>query len=87
MNMTNIIKLQLGKKGLTKEFLDSLKTQFKNVENIRISILKSCCRDREELKEIEEKIIRELGEKYTCKSLGYTLILKKWRKARITKKE
>lgn len=80
--MVNMVQMQLGKKGLTLEFIENIKINFKNVENIRISVLKSACRDRDELKEIKDKILSDLGNNYTGKTLGFTIILKKWRKPR-----
>ena len=79
----NMIKMQLGKQGLTDSFLETLKKSFENIENIRLSVLKSACRDKQELKEISDKILDFLGPHYTSKIIGYTLILKKWRKPRI----
>ena len=78
----NIIKLQLGKNGLTPEFIENLKSKFENVENARISLLKGSGRDKDKTKEIAEKIVQELGKKYTSKIIGFTIIVKKWRKAR-----
>jgi len=74
--------MQIGKKGFTPEFIEDLKMRFKNVENIRVSLLKSSTRDKQEAKKIAEEIIEKLGDKYTYKLIGYTIILKKWRKAR-----
>jgi len=73
-------EIQLGKNGITDNFIESLKNQFKDARTVKISVLKSACRDREELKEIEEKFLKELGPNYTAKTIGYTIALKKWRK-------
>jgi RNA-binding protein YhbY len=78
-----MIQLQIGKNGLTKEFIETLKNAFKNTENIRVSVLKSATRDRSELKEWAEKIVGDLGESYTSKVIGWTIVLRKWRKARV----
>ena len=72
--------VQLGKKGLTDNFVETLRNHFKNHLNIKISVLKSLTRDRKELKEISEKILEDLGKNYTCRIIGYTLVIKKWRK-------
>lgn len=32
-----MIQLQIGKNGLTKEFIESLKNAFKNTDNARVS--------------------------------------------------
>jgi RNA-binding protein YhbY len=72
--------VQLGKKGLTDNFVETLRNHFKNHLNIKISVLKSLTRDRKELREISEKILEDLGKNYTCRIIGYTLVIKKWRK-------
>ena len=74
-------KIQLGKKGITNNFIESLKSLFKNHGNVRISVLKNSTRDKKELKEQVDKILGELGNNYTAKVVGYTVIVKKWRKA------
>lgn len=80
--MMNIVKLQIGKCGLTAQFIQQIKTASANVENIRINVLKSSGRDREEVKKMSHEILSALGPKFTAKIIGFTIILKKWRKAR-----
>jgi RNA-binding protein YhbY len=78
--MPIIREIQLGKNGVTDGFLESLKNQFNKTQNIKISVLKSCCRDKEELKEIAKKILESLGKNYTAKIIGFTIALKRWRR-------
>ena len=73
-------KIQLGKKGLTDNFIETLKVHFKTNLNVRISVLKNSTRDKEELKEISDKILDGLGKNYSSKIIGYTLVIKKWKK-------
>ena len=80
--MVNMLKLQIGKQGLTKGFIEDLKRAFENVENIRISVLSSASRDKTELKEMTDEIIDALGPRFTAKTIGYTIVVKKWRRAR-----
>ena len=80
--MARIGQSQLGKQGLTDNFLQTLENHFKKFNVVKISVLKACCRDREELKEIEKKILDYLGNKFTSRTIGYTLTVKKWRKAK-----
>jgi len=75
-----IRQLQLGKKGLTKEFLETLKKHFEKTKTIKISILKSCCRDKQELKQIEIQILKHLGENYNSRIIGYTINIRKFNK-------
>ena len=78
--METLKNIQLGKNGLTDNFIESLKNYFKNNKNVRISVLKSGTRDREELKRISDKILDALGSNYTSKIIGFTIAVKKWRK-------
>lgn len=71
---------QIGKQGITENFINSLKNQFKAHDNVRVSALKSFTRDRKKIKECSEKIIEELGKNYTYRLIGFTIVLKKWRK-------
>ena len=73
-------RIQLGKNGLTENFMNTLKNHFKKHNVIKISVLKSCCRDRGELKKISEEILESLGKKYRIRIIGYTIIIKKLRK-------
>lgn len=72
-----IRQLQLGKKGLTKEFLETLKKHFEKAKMLKISVLKSCCRDKQELKKIEKNLLKNLGENYRSRIVGYTINIKK----------
>lgn len=74
--------LQIGKNGLTSGILENVKNCFKTRENVKICLLKSVGHDREKVREIAEKIQKELGKKFTYKIVGFTIFLKKWRKER-----
>lgn len=78
--MPTIRQIQLGKNGLTDSLIVNLKHHFDTCKNVKISVLKSCCRDREELKKINEQILEKLGSHYTSRIIGYTIVVKKWRK-------
>lgn len=83
--MPNIIQLQIGKNGLTKPFIEGLAKTFKKHDLIKVSVLKSALRDREALKKMAENLCSELKalekKDFTYKAIGYTLVIKKWRKA------
>lgn len=76
--------IQLGKQGITENFIKSLQNQFKSEDNVRISVLKSARSEgkegKKEVREYSEKLLDNLGKKYTAKIIGFTIILKKWRK-------
>jgi len=61
--MKTIGNLQIGKQGITENFIESLKNYFKNVENVKISVLKSATRNKEELNNLSEKILEKLRKK------------------------
>lgn len=79
--MDTIGKIQLGKQRVTDNFILTLKSHFTKFKNIKISVLRSCCRDKQELKKISEDILEKLGSNYTAKTIGYKIAVKKWRKA------
>ena len=82
--MTSQQEIQLGKNGLTKEFLEDLKNRFevRRVENIKVSVLKSARESRDDIKKYAKEIIDFLGEKFTSRVIGFSIFIKKWRKAR-----
>ncbi|MBR9704378.1 hypothetical protein GOV12_03125 [Candidatus Pacearchaeota archaeon] len=83
--MVSQIELQLGKKGLTDEFLEDIKNRFdvKGVKNIKVQVLQSARESRDDVKKYSESIKNFLGEKYTIRILGFSIFIKKWRKARV----
>jgi RNA-binding protein YhbY len=74
------IVMQLGKNGLSDNFLMNLKNSFKDRENIRVTILKSAAEERKRIKELTGEILEKLGKNYTARVIGFTIVLKKWRK-------
>jgi len=80
--MTSANEIQLGKKGLTEEFLKDISKRFENshVKNIKITVLKSARESRGDVKKYAEEIKNHLGNKFTYRILGFSIFLKKWRK-------
>lgn len=77
--MPNMMKLNLGKKGLTPEFIENAKKLFVKAESVRITLLKSSTRDKAEVKKWADEIVEKLGKNYTYKIIGYTIAVRKWR--------
>jgi RNA-binding protein YhbY len=79
-------EMQLGKNGLTENFIQTLKSNFEKNDTVRISVLKSAGgeegRTKETAKKFSEDMLNKLGKNYTAKLIGFKIILKKWRKAR-----
>ena len=73
-------KLQMGKNGLSEAFIEQVRSILDNERLVKISILKSHCRDKAEAKEIAEKLIGTLGKKYDYKLIGYVMTVIKYRK-------
>ncbi len=73
-------EIQIGKNGISKNFIESLKINFKTHDQVRISVLKSAGHEKEKVKEMSDKILDNLGRNYTSKIIGFTIIVKKWRK-------
>ena len=78
--MKAIKKLQIGKNGLTPEFIEQVKSVFENGKLVKISILKSACRDKKDAEKIGKEISDALGSKYDYKLVGYVLTVIKYRK-------
>jgi RNA-binding protein YhbY len=74
--MAQLKKLQIGKNGLTPEFLETLKHQFDNTKTLKISVLKTG--GRESLENYSKKMIEHLGNRFTYRIIGFTITLKKW---------
>lgn len=83
--MASQLELQLGKKGLTNEFLEELKKRFENnkIKNIKISVLKSVRENgKKDVKKYADEVKDYLGDKFTCRVIGFGIFLKKWRRTK-----
>jgi RNA-binding protein YhbY len=78
----SISNLQLGKQGITDNFIQTLKGHFQKHENVKIHVLKSAGHEKVKVREYSEEILKRLGNHYTAKVIGFTIVVKKWRKAR-----
>ncbi len=87
--MTLQTEVQLGKKGLTKEFIKDIERRLEKHRNaiVKISVLKSARENKTDVKRYSDELINKLGEKYTSRTLGFSIFLRKWRKVRVSKSE
>ena len=69
--------IQIGKNGLTDNFILSIENAFKTRKAIKIRVLKSAGHDKEKIKEFAERIVFKLGEKYSYRIVGFSIFLKK----------
>ncbi|MBD3247631.1 hypothetical protein GF378_03360 [Candidatus Pacearchaeota archaeon] len=76
--------LQLGKQGITDNFISGLKKMFNTHKNVKISVLQSARPEGKEgkkkVKEYSKRILEKLGKKYTSRVIGFTIKIKEWRK-------
>jgi RNA-binding protein YhbY len=73
--------MQIGKNGLTENFFMNLENEFKNHENVKIVVLKNAGHEKKNVADMNTKILERMGNKYTSRVIGFTINLKKWRKA------
>ena len=73
-------QMQIGKNGINDNFIQSLKHQFNNSNNVKISVLSSFTRDKKEIEKTTQEILDKLGKNYTARIIGFTIAIRKWRK-------
>lgn len=78
--MKPIRQLQMGKAGLSEGFIQQVRGIFENETMVKISILKSACRDKEDARKIGEDLVESLGTKFGFKLVGYVLTVTRFRK-------
>ncbi len=78
--MRPIKRLQMGKNGMTEAFIDQVKSLFEGETLIKITILKSACRDKKEAEKMGDDLVEALGKKYDYKLVGYVLTVIRYRK-------
>lgn len=74
------VSMQIGKNGLNEGFFETIKNSFKNYMMVKVAVLKSASREKEEVQEMAEKIIQELGPFYDYRLIGFTIVVKKFKK-------
>jgi len=78
--------VQLGKNGITHNFLEDLKKRFEKTNDIKVVVLRNACRDKKQLQEKKEAIMTFLGKNFTERTVGYTISIKKWRMGGLKKR-
>lgn len=74
-------EIQIGKNGLTEGIVERLKNDFKTHEIVRIHVVNKEFKNRERVNKISAEILDKLGSKFTCRIIGFTLVIRKWRKS------
>ena len=76
------MQVNIGKNGITEGILTVLENAFKTRESVRVSVLKAAGHTRENVMEIAEKLVNNLGTKYDYTIIGFVIIIRKYRKPR-----
>ncbi len=71
------LSFQIGKNGLTKDFIEHLAVPFKTRRVIKVQVLPSASKDRLRMKDVAEEIIAGLPGKYNYRVIGFTIVLMK----------
>ena len=82
------ITFQLGKSGIDDNFIETIKTSFKKHDVIKIKVLKTHSRDKDEIKKTAESLAQKLeteNRRYKHRIIGFTIIINKFRKSKISK--
>ena len=78
-----VLTFQLGKSEIDENFLETIKASFKRQDIIKIKVLKTQTRDKEQVKNLAEKIAKGIEtetRRYKPRVIGFTIILNKFRK-------
>ncbi len=69
--------VQLGKQGLTENFIITLRGHFENHKIVKVSVLQSARENKEDVKKHAMEMEKRLGDRYVAKVIGFTIILRK----------
>jgi RNA-binding protein YhbY len=78
-------EMQLGKNGITSNFIQTLKSCFEKHDSVRISILPSAGHERTKISEYTQEVLKQLGQNYSAKNIGFKIVVRKWRKSKSKK--
>lgn len=83
-----LANMQLGKAGVTKNFIDNVKSAFKKHDQVKVSIHQSFSRDKVKIKEAAQKICEGLEDKrfyFKPRQIGFTITLLRFKKKKANK--
>lgn len=78
--MKQIKKLQMGKNGLSEAFVEQVKGIFEKETVVKISILKTACRNKKDAEKMAQDLVDVLGKKFDYRLVGYVITMIKFRK-------
>jgi RNA-binding protein YhbY len=74
-----ILTYQIGKQGLTEEFIQHLASAFTTHKDIRVQVLPSADEVRKRIREIPKEITAKLTGFYETRVVGFTIFIRKKR--------
>ena len=77
-----VVNFQLGKSGLTDSFIEALRKTFTTHKIVKISVLKTGTRDKEEMKKMAGEICSKLADKefrYDFRMIGFKVTVRRFR--------
>jgi len=75
-----VVHFQIGKNKITKGLIENLKKTLEKNKSARVSYLKSSERTHESVDKDIKTLEKELGNRYVIKRIGFTLVIRKFRK-------
>ena len=75
MRNPTLAKFQIGKNGVNEGVVESLTMALKNHKQVRVSVLKSFCRNRDELNSVVADLLEKLPFRLKARVIGYTIVL------------
>lgn len=72
-----LVTFQLGKNGLTDNFIGTLELAFKTRKLLKIQLLPSASEERAKMKTTADEIVRRLGGNYKYRAIGFTIVLRR----------
>lgn len=72
--------VQLGKNGITYNFIETLKAHFNRNNDVKVTVLKSAGHHKDLVKKYADEIVEKLGNRYSAKVVGFTIFVKRWRR-------
>ena len=71
------VAFQIGKNGLTDNFIATLKPAFKNRKVLKIQVLASATDERTAIRALADALVVRLGGNYKYTIIGFTIVLRR----------
>ncbi len=75
--INSVVQFQIGKAGINEGVIHTISELLKSHKQVRISVLKSATRDRDEIKKMAEELNKKSEIPFDYKIIGFTIILRR----------